>query len=87
MRKGNCLASFLLPSFNVVTLDGLLLPEIKKNAVQTAKKICVLYGDGAIAESIVRRWFASHHTVWIPISILFISISALSLIVSAFFYK
>lgn len=57
MRKGNCLASFLLPSFNVVTLDGLLLPEIKKNAVQTAKKICVLYGDGAIAEGTALTWY------------------------------
>ncbi|KAM0730355.1 Histone-lysine N-methyltransferase SETMAR [Formica fusca] len=29
-----------------------------KNAVQTAKKICAVYGNDAIAESTVRKWFA-----------------------------
>lgn len=29
-----------------------------KNLEQTAKKICAIYGDSAIAESIVCKWFA-----------------------------
>jgi len=28
-----------------------------KNAAQTAKKICIVYGDSAVAESTVRKWF------------------------------
>lgn len=29
-----------------------------KNATQTANKICTVYGDGAIAERTMRKWFA-----------------------------
>ena len=29
-----------------------------KNATQTANKICAVYGDGAIADRTVRKWFA-----------------------------
>jgi len=29
-----------------------------KNATQTANKICAVYGEGAIAERTVRKWFA-----------------------------
>lgn len=29
-----------------------------KNAVQATKKICNIYGDNAVAESTVRKWFA-----------------------------
>jgi len=28
-----------------------------KNAAQTAKKICIVYGDSAVAESTIRKWF------------------------------
>jgi len=28
-----------------------------KNAAQTAKKICIVYGDSAIAKSTIRKWF------------------------------
>jgi len=28
-----------------------------KNAAQTAKKICIAYGDSAVGESTVRKWF------------------------------
>jgi len=28
-----------------------------KNAAQTAKKICIVYGDSAVAESTVLKWF------------------------------
>ncbi|KAG5325309.1 SETMR methyltransferase, partial [Pseudoatta argentina] len=30
----------------------------KKNAAQTAKKICAIYGNGIVAESTARKWFA-----------------------------
>ncbi|XP_018366071.1 PREDICTED: histone-lysine N-methyltransferase SETMAR-like [Trachymyrmex cornetzi] len=30
----------------------------RKNAAQTAKKICAIYGNGTVAESTVRKWFA-----------------------------
>jgi len=29
-----------------------------KNATQAANKICIVYGEGAIAERTVRKWFA-----------------------------
>jgi len=29
-----------------------------KNATQAANKICAIYGEGAVAERIVRKWFA-----------------------------
>ena len=29
-----------------------------KNATQAANKICAVYGEGAIAERTVRKWFA-----------------------------
>jgi len=29
-----------------------------KNATQAANKICAVYGEGAVAERIVRKWFA-----------------------------
>jgi len=28
-----------------------------KNVAQIAKKICIVYGDSAVAESTVRKWF------------------------------
>jgi len=28
-----------------------------KNAAQTAKKICIVYGDSAVTESTVQKWF------------------------------
>jgi len=28
-----------------------------KNAAQTENKICIVYGDHAVAESIIRKWF------------------------------
>ncbi|XP_026829826.1 histone-lysine N-methyltransferase SETMAR-like [Ooceraea biroi] len=32
-------------------------PLYRKNAVQAAKKICVVYGDNAVSERTVREWF------------------------------
>lgn len=36
----------------------LMLSYFQKNDIQTAKKICAIYGDGTIAESTVCKWFA-----------------------------
>lgn len=36
--------------------NALLFPKKKKNAVETAKKICAFYENGAVAESIICKW-------------------------------
>jgi len=34
-----------------------------KNATQAANKICAVYGEGAVAERTVRKWFANTYCI------------------------